>query len=52
MPVLTAHVVTQDAPADLLARLRRCTADHFGIAHTALQVEPAGLRSCERPVHS
>ncbi|MFG3050056.1 cation diffusion facilitator family transporter [Kitasatospora sp. NPDC048239] len=52
MPVLTAHVVAAEAPADLLTRLRACTADHFGIAHTTLQLEPAARPACAAPAHA
>ncbi|MFJ9947213.1 cation diffusion facilitator family transporter [Kitasatospora sp. NPDC091207] len=53
MPVLSAHVVADDTPAaDLLTRLRRCVADHFGIAHATLQVEPGGRRVCGEAAHA
>ncbi|MCG6492915.1 cation diffusion facilitator family transporter [Kitasatospora sp. A2-31] len=49
MPVLTAHVVADGGPGDLLARLRGCVADHFGIAHATLQLEPAAVPGPESP---
>ncbi|MEU6236720.1 cation diffusion facilitator family transporter [Kitasatospora sp. NPDC047058] len=53
MPVLTAHVVTDDTPpAGLLARLRTCVADHFGIPHTTLQLEPGPHPRCTPPAHA
>ncbi|WP_329487021.1 hypothetical protein OG618_10225 [Kitasatospora sp. NBC_01246] len=52
MPVLTAHVVADPhPPADLLTRLRRCAADHFGISHATLQTEPA-RRLCDEAAHA
>ncbi|MFF1794754.1 cation diffusion facilitator family transporter [Kitasatospora sp. NPDC058263] len=52
MPVLTAHVVADPhPPADLLTRLGRCAADHFGISHATLQTEPA-RRLCDEAAHA
>ncbi|MGW6919492.1 cation diffusion facilitator family transporter [Kitasatospora sp. NPDC054939] len=53
MPVLTAHVVTaDDRGPDLLDRLRACVAEHFGIAHATLQLEPAGNPLCAATAHN
>lgn len=48
MPVLTAHVTTDGgaSDADLLARLRACVTEHFGIARTTLQLEPGAGGPC------
>jgi cobalt-zinc-cadmium efflux system protein len=58
MPVLTAHVVVDDAcfqHGDLpmmLDRLQACLAGHFDVAHSTFQFEPAGHAAHERHSHA
>ncbi|MGV9881464.1 cation diffusion facilitator family transporter [Streptomyces sp. NPDC003006] len=57
MPVLTAHVVVTDAALAggydaLLARLQRCVAGHFDVAHSTLQLEPEGYVEDGGALHS
>ncbi|WP_264202701.1 cation diffusion facilitator family transporter [Streptomyces bambusae] len=57
MPVLTAHVVVADATlrsedhGHLLTRLQSCLGDHFDLAHSTLQLEPAGHREAVHVLH-
>ncbi|QAY61062.1 cation transporter [Microbacterium protaetiae] len=43
-PVFSAHVVTDDdvSAGDILTRLQTCLSDHFDVAHSTFQLEPAG----------
>ncbi|WP_149085787.1 MULTISPECIES: cation diffusion facilitator family transporter [Microbacterium] len=56
-PVFTAHVsVRPDLLADgrsaaLLAEMQACLADHFDVAHSTFQIEPAEQSDCE-PHHA
>jgi cobalt-zinc-cadmium efflux system protein len=49
---LSAHVVTEEPQARLLADLRALLHERFGIGHTTIQLEPEGfeeaIRSCRR----
>lgn len=53
-PVFTAHVVVDPEcladgrGADLLERLQGCLADHFDVAHSTFQLEPAGHTDRDR----
>lgn len=53
LPSLSAHVTVTDAVlvesgvGGILDRLCSCTRDHFGVAHTTFQVEPASHRAHE-----
>lgn len=55
LPVLSAHVVLEDEcfhdghAVEILADIRRCTAEHFdvGIEHTTIQLETRGVREAE-----
>jgi cobalt-zinc-cadmium efflux system protein len=58
LPVLTAHVVvepgcfaTGHAP-QLLDAVQRCIAEHFDVAHSTVQLEPAGHAPHEGSVHA
>jgi cobalt-zinc-cadmium efflux system protein len=58
MPVLSAHVVVDDAqtlPAcgreGVLDRLAGCVGDHFDVAHSTFQIEPAGHFGHEHAAH-
>ncbi|MER5884764.1 cation diffusion facilitator family transporter [Streptomyces sp. NPDC001941] len=57
MPVLTAHVVVDDATlrgedqGHLLRRLQACLGDHFDVAHSTLQLEPEGHAEGEGALH-
>jgi cobalt-zinc-cadmium efflux system protein len=46
---LTAHLVSQAAPGELLAQARE-VAERYGIEHTTLQLEPPGLHVGEHGV--
>lgn len=53
LPVLSAHVVVEDAAlvegnGPLLDRLGHCLTGHFDVAHSTLQLEPAGHADHER----
>ncbi|MFT4051600.1 MAG: cation diffusion facilitator family transporter [Microbacterium sp.] len=54
-PVFTAHIVvepvvlTEGRSAELLSSLQDCLAEHFDVAHSTFQLEPAGHR--ERDAH-
>lgn len=54
LPVISAHVVVADeppppgGPGRVLDALGGCLADHFDIAHSTFQLEPAGHRAHER----
>ena len=56
-PVFTAHVSVQPAlladgrSAALLAEMQSCLADHFDVAHSTFQIEPAEQSDCE-PHHA
>ncbi|MEV8172150.1 cation diffusion facilitator family transporter [Microbacterium sp. NPDC077486] len=56
-PVFTAHVsVRPDLLADgrsaaLLSKMQACLADHFDVAHSTFQIEPAEQSDCE-PHHA
>ena len=56
-PVFTAHVsVRPDLLADgrsaaLLSEMQACLADHFDVAHSTFQIEPAEQSDCE-PHHA
>ncbi|MGZ4592135.1 MAG: cation diffusion facilitator family transporter [Actinomycetes bacterium] len=57
MPVLSAHVVV-DSPAPVacgehgvLDQLAACVGDHFDVAHSTFQIEPAGHGSHEHAAH-
>jgi cobalt-zinc-cadmium efflux system protein len=58
LPVLTAHIVVEDAcfhdghlPA-LLDDLQACLADHFDVAHSTFQFEPARHSAHEPATHA
>jgi cobalt-zinc-cadmium efflux system protein len=58
MPVLSAHVVVADEPAlaacgsdGVLDRLTACVGDHFDVAHSTFQIEPAGHARHEHAAH-
>lgn len=48
MPVMSAHVVVDETVTDMgeahgvLDRLTACLSDHFDVAHSTFQIEPAG----------
>ncbi|MPS76260.1 cation diffusion facilitator family transporter [Microbacterium sp. K35] len=56
-PVFTAHVSVEPAlladgrSAALLAEMQSCLADHFDVAHSTFQIEPAEQSDCE-PHHA
>ncbi|MEW2460072.1 MULTISPECIES: cation diffusion facilitator family transporter [Microbacterium] len=56
-PVFTAHVSVEPAlladgrSAALLADMQSCLADHFDVAHSTFQIEPAEQSDCE-PHHA
>lgn len=56
-PVFTAHVSVEPAlladgrSAALLADMQSCLADHFDVAHSTFQIEPAEQSDCE-PRHA
>jgi cobalt-zinc-cadmium efflux system protein len=58
LPVLTAHVVVEDGCfrdghlPRLLDELQACLVDHFDVAHSTFQFEPAGHDDHERAVHA
>ena len=58
MPVLSAHVVVADDPAvtacgggGVLDGLAACVGDHFDVAHSTFQIEPAGHNRHEHAAH-
>lgn len=57
VPVVSAHVVVDPADIDgtcggsILDQLQHCLADHFGITHSTLQLEPLAHRDHEHHVH-
>ncbi|KHL16324.1 UNVERIFIED_CONTAM: cation transporter [Mumia flava] len=57
MPVMSAHVVVDDAVLasdgghGVLDSLRGCLADHFDVAHSTFQLEPAEHARTERHTH-
>lgn len=52
-PVFSAHVavdpdlLAQGGAAELLVRLRECLAEHFDVAHSTFQLEPADAEACD-----
>jgi len=58
LPVLTAHVVVEDACfhdghlPQLLDEMQSCLADHFDVAHSTFQFEPPGHGTHEHDVHA
>jgi len=56
-PVFTAHVVVNAHTFEsgeagrLLDELGVCLADHFDVAHSTFQLEPAGHSDHEDPLH-
>ncbi|MGW8481544.1 cation diffusion facilitator family transporter [Microbacterium sp. NPDC055903] len=52
-PVFTAHITAEPdllahgGAGSLLARLQGCLADHFDVAHSTFQIEPADRADCE-----
>lgn len=56
--VVTAHIVvdaavlTRDGADAVLDRLDGCLAQHFGVAHTTFQIEPAGHADHEADLHA
>ena len=52
-PVFTAHVsvvpelLTSGRSAALLSELHECLAEHFDVAHSTFQIEPAGTVDCD-----
>ncbi|MCD9198781.1 cation diffusion facilitator family transporter [Aeromicrobium wangtongii] len=57
MPVMSAHVVVDDDITGMdeahavLDRLRGCLDDHFDVAHSTFQIEPAGHQDSEPHLH-
>ena len=56
MPVMSAHVVVEDALAEgdhapVLDRLAECLSTHFDVEHCTFQIEPARHRDHERTLH-
>lgn len=57
-PVFTAHVVVdadvleRGGAAELLASLQSCLADHFDVAHSTFQIEPAGHADRDTAAHA
>lgn len=57
MPVMSAHIVVDDSVTAMaeahavLDRLGGCLTEHFDVAHSTFQIEPAGHRDSERHVH-
>ncbi|GAB7191729.1 cation diffusion facilitator family transporter [Kineococcus sp. NUM-3379] len=58
LPVLSVHVGVEEgcfldghAPR-LLDQLQRCIAEHFDVAHSTIQLEPAGHEGHERLLHA
>lgn len=57
MPVMSAHVVVDDSVSamrdahEVLDRLGECLSDHFDVAHSTFQVEPAGHATSEGHAH-
>ncbi|GAA4659927.1 cation diffusion facilitator family transporter [Kineococcus glutinatus] len=58
LPVLSAHVTVEagcfldgHAP-QLLDQVQRCIAEHFDVAHSTIQLEPAGHGDHERLLHA
>ncbi|RLV56484.1 cation transporter [Aeromicrobium phragmitis] len=57
MPVMSAHIVVDDAVVDMtdaqviLGRLHGCLAEHFDVEHSTLQIEPRGHADTEAHVH-
>jgi cobalt-zinc-cadmium efflux system protein len=58
LPVVTAHVVVEDGCfldghlPQLLDELQACLAEHFDVAHSTFQFEPAGHGGHEHDVHA
>ena len=56
-PVFSAHVEVEPevfasgGAGDLLDELGGCLADHFDVAHSTFQLEPAGRAGHEQPQH-
>lgn len=57
MPIMSAHVVVEDwitgmdEAHGVLDRLRGCLSDHFDVAHSTFQIEPAGHVDSEHQLH-
>jgi len=57
MPVMSAHVVVDESVVDMgdahavLDQLGECLSDHFDVAHSTFQVEPAGHLENEGHTH-
>jgi cobalt-zinc-cadmium efflux system protein len=45
---LTAHLVVDSPPPDLITEIERELTRRFGIAHTTLQLEPPGAEHCQQ----